>query len=64
MAGRVAEWLGWFLRHLIIGAAKTTRALPGLLGPAAVIYGATLVYEPAGWVVCGLFLLWLDRRIK
>ena len=30
----------------------------GLIGLVAISFGAWSVYEPAGFIVCGLFLLW------
>ncbi len=30
----------------------------GLIGLVAISYGTWSVYEPAGFMVCGLFLLW------
>ena len=30
----------------------------GLIGLSAATYGAWSIYEPAGFVTCGLFLLW------
>ncbi len=30
----------------------------GLIGLAAISFGTWSVYEPAGFIVCGLFLLW------
>jgi hypothetical protein len=32
--------------------------LVGLFGLIAVSYGAWVIYEPVGFIVCGLFLLW------
>ena len=34
----------------------------GLIGLVAISFGAWSVYEPAGFIVCGLFLLWWSYK--
>jgi len=35
----------------------------GLIGLAAISFGAWSIYEPAGFIVCGLFLLWWSYMV-
>lgn len=39
------------------------RSLPGAAGAVAVAYGCGQVYPPLFWIVSGVALLMLDRRI-
>lgn len=59
-------FLAAFLGHLLRGAGIVGKLFaavgPGLAGSAAIIYGASLIYPPAGWLAAGAFLLLLDRR--
>jgi hypothetical protein len=41
---------------------RIAHALPGLAGAAMVSWGAAMVYEPAGLIVGGAFMLLLDRQ--
>lgn len=33
-------------------------------GAAAVVYGVSLIYVPAAWIVAGLLLLWLVAPVR
>lgn len=35
----------------------------GLIGLSAISFGAWSIYEPAGFIVCGLFLLWWSYMV-
>jgi ABC-type Fe3+ transport system permease subunit len=52
MVGAIAAGLGWTARFL----ATLLRALPGVIGPVAVVYGVWAIYGPAGWIAAGLVL--------
>jgi hypothetical protein len=63
VAGDVAERLGRGLRGLFVLLGLLYKALPGVLGPCMILYGVSLVYAPAGFIVGGLFLLAIDRKV-
>ena len=44
-------------------APKIAYFSPGLAGLALIAYGVSLIYLPAGLIVGGLALIWLDSRI-
>lgn len=54
--GRLAERAGRFTGSLI-------RTVPGAGGALLVAFGAGMVYRPLLFIVGGLFLLLLDRRV-
>ena len=41
---------------------RATKWLPGLVGAALVVAGATVIWAPAGLIVAGAFLLLFDER--
>jgi hypothetical protein len=55
MAGALAAGLGYLARFLL----TLGRAALGASGPGMVIYGVSLIYVPAGWIVAGIFVLLL-----
>jgi hypothetical protein len=59
------------LRALATAAGRTLRLvalsgryLPGLVGASALSFGAWLAWAPAGFVVAGVLLLAIDRRLR
>ena len=46
-----------YLASLIGHTVRIANVLPGLAGAAMVSWGASMIYEPAGWVAGGAFLL-------
>ena len=62
VAGDVAEKLGRTLRGLAVLLGVVGRKTPGIVAPLCLIYGAALVYRPAGFIVAGLLLFVADRR--
>ena len=48
--------------HTLRVARRLAVNVPGVAGPLLMAYGAWLAWSPAGFVVAGAFLLWLDRR--
>lgn len=55
-AGKAADLAGGALRQVGRGA-------PGIAGPLAIAWGCHEIYSPLGWIVAGVFLLMLDRRV-
>jgi alanine dehydrogenase len=53
---RLIEAAGRFTGSLMRGA-------PGVAGAAAIVIGAGLIYRPAAFLVGGLFLILVDRRV-
>jgi hypothetical protein len=50
--------------HALRLVALSGRYLPGLAGAGVLSFGAWLAWAPAGFVVAGLLLLALDRRLR
>jgi len=48
----IAAGLGYVIRLLL----SILRALPGVVGPLAMVYGVWLLSRPAGYIVAGLVL--------
>lgn len=44
-------------------AGHALRSLPGAAGGGCLAWGAFEVYRPAGFIVAGLLLLMVDRRM-
>lgn len=60
VVGAVAAALGHLARFLLLLA----RFWLVLLGPALIVYGAWLAWDPLGFMVAGAFLVLLDRRVS
>ena len=47
---------------LVRGFLFLLRVVVGGAGPLLVTYGTLLIYEPAAYIVAGLFVLWLLQQ--
>lgn len=52
--------LGRLVRHTV----RIANVLPGLAGAAMASWGASMIYEPAGWITGGIALLIFAREIN
>lgn len=52
MTAAIAAGLGYVIRLFL----SIARALPGVVGPLAMVYGVWLLSRPAGYIVAGLVL--------
>lgn len=59
MLGRAAVFTGTALRL----ARPWWRALPSLAGAVLASLGAAMVYQPAGLIAGGMFLLWIGTEL-
>jgi hypothetical protein len=59
MVEAIAAGFGHTLRLLLV----LFRALPGLVGPVAIVGGVWFIYWPAALIVAGVILVLADLRI-